>query len=101
MNLFKFSKSPVLRALGFFKEKPAPVVIKEPDKVVIEITNEVERILDITKMLVVNWEDKASDTVLSGEYKRHQVYAKLSKIFPKVPRAKLGLYIELVVNKLV
>ena len=35
-----------------------------------------------------------------GEYKRHQVYARLLKEFPKVPKKELGLAIEIGVNKL-
>lgn len=34
-----------------------------------------------------------------GEWKAHQVYAKLIKDFPDVPKSKLRLAIELVYNK--
>ena len=37
---------------------------------------------------------------MSGEYKRHQVYAKLIKEFPGVPKRTLGLAIEVAVAKL-
>lgn len=35
----------------------------------------------------------------SGEYKRHQVYAKLLKKFPDLPKRDIGLAIELAVHK--
>lgn len=37
---------------------------------------------------------------MSGEYKRHQVYAKLIKRFPDEPRRDIGLAIELAVREL-
>ena len=37
---------------------------------------------------------------MSGEYKRHQVYARLIKRFPDVPRRDIGLAIELAVREL-
>jgi hypothetical protein len=41
-----------------------------------------------------------SMTKASGEYKRHEVYARLIKEFPAVPRRDLALAIELAVRKL-
>lgn len=35
----------------------------------------------------------------SGEHKRHQVYAQLIKEFPDVPKNKLGLVIEQVIDQ--
>ena len=37
---------------------------------------------------------------VSGEYKRHQVYARMLKKFPSTPRRDIGLAIELVVRSL-
>jgi hypothetical protein len=43
---------------------------------------------------LVRWADSfAAGT--SGEYKRHQVYARLMKEFPELPKRSLGLAIEL------
>ena len=41
-----------------------------------------------------------ADLPQSGEYKRHQVYAKLIKQFPAVPKRDLALAIELAVRRL-
>lgn len=34
----------------------------------------------------------------SGEYKRHVVYARLQKEFPRIPKRRLSLVIEQVLN---
>ncbi len=42
--------------------------------------------------------DSRSD--VSGEYKRHQIYAKMIKAYPLVPKNVIGLEIELAVAEL-
>lgn len=52
------------------------------------------KVLKMAKLLCEKY-----DTVpFRGEYKRHQVYKNLVVAFPQVPRRKLGLAIELVMN---
>ena len=52
--------------------------------------------MDRAKILVTSI-DKAEQ---SGEWKRHQVYARLIKEFPQISRKDLGLAIEIAVQKL-
>jgi hypothetical protein len=48
--------------------------------------------------VLVREQEAFTDT--SGEYKRHQVYAKLIKEFPDVRQRDLGLAIELAVQRI-
>ena len=65
---------------------------------VYEVSKEPEddKIINACRILIVNWEDK--DSALSGEAKRHQVYAKLIKIFPHAKKSRLALLIEMVIS---
>ncbi len=56
--------------------------------------------IDACKILVIGWDSKDQEN-LGGEYKRHQVYSKLIKLYPQHDRKKLALLIELVINELV
>lgn len=91
-NLFDWSKSPVL---NFFRGKEKTVYVPTPGYN-IPIEKEDDKLITACKILIVNWEDK--DSALSGEAKRHQVYAKLIKIFPHINRKRLALMIELVIS---
>lgn len=100
MKFFDITRSPFLRMLGFFKNKSVEVVERKPwSDVEIILSDEDKRVIDTTKVLTMNWDEKGTD--LSGEYKRHQVYSKLVKIFPHYDRKKLSLFIELVLSGLV
>lgn len=106
MTLFDFSKSPVLKFFGFYKEKPVEVEVPKPiyaNSVTITFSETDFRILDALKILTTNWDEKkdSTNTSLSGEYKRHQVYAKIWKMFPMEDKKKLALFIELVISELV
>lgn len=93
-NLFDFSKSPVLnlfRPKIVYKDRTDVYNIPKLDKDV--------RIIDTTKVLIMNWDERGKD--FSGEAKRHQVYSKLIKIFPEVDRKRLALIIELVISNCV
>ena len=53
-----------------------------------------EAVVARAKVLCAQWEQPG----LSGEYKRHQVYAQLIKEYPGMDRKKIALAIELAVS---
>ena len=55
------------------------------------------RLTLVATTLVAAQERENPDT--SGEYKRHQVYAKMLKTFPAVRRRDIGLAIELAIQE--
>lgn len=94
-SLFDFDKSPVVKLL-----KPKPKPDYQPF-ITIHFTEEDFKIMNDLKILTSHWDEKVDvdNKALSGEFKRHQVYAKIFKMFPHVPKQHLSLLIELVVGQ--
>jgi hypothetical protein len=68
-------------------------IIKRYGITSILITDDIELIASEAKSLCAV--EDAVHSSLSGEYKRHQVYARLIRLFPKLSRRDISIGLEL------
>lgn len=81
----------ILKKTGGFEKLISYIInktINEPKEVSVYIKRAEEMVKEINHI------------PQSGEFKRHQVYARLIKEFPEIPKKDLGLAIEIGVQKL-
>ncbi len=83
-----------LRLLADYLDPPAPPPVVEiiPDPPYMSTPEYLK-----ARELAMQWKD---DKTVSGEYKRHQVYAALIDAFPDTARGTLGLRVEQAVQSL-
>ncbi len=100
-NFFDIRRSPTLKFLAKPFKRKEKLETKSPEPtLIIQLPELDSRVIDACKILVIGWDSKDQEN-LGGEYKRHQVYSKLIKLYPQHDRKKLALLIELVINELV
>lgn len=71
------------------------VALKKSGREILLIPEGFGPVLTVAKALV---EEAGKATDVSGEWRRHQVYAAMIKIFPDMPKRVIGLAIEVVIN---
>ena len=72
-----------LKLFGWKYPEPIRMLIPEDIKEILYVTELKMAALDLTEGT-------------SGEYRRHQVFSRLMKLYPKMPHYKIALAIEIV-----